>query len=513
MLLGAVLSLQTSDSGSVGGVAAQLEKAFHIGDTRLGLLITASQVLLAVAALPVGVLTDRTKRVRLLVVSIALWSVAMMATGFSTDYLMLLSTRLVLGMLTAATGPVVASLTGDLFPAQERSRIYGMILTGELLGSGVGLVFSADIGELVGWRAPFFVLAVPSLVLAYALHRLLPEPARGGQSWLRPGDTKIKSAEEVSERNRRRARAGGYRRKQVGATTAEASEVRRRARQRKDVEPRPRLVLKQDPNTLSPWAAARYILRVPSNLVLIASSVLNYFFLAGVATFAVIFIVSRYDITQAEASVIFIPIGVGAVLGTMGGGRLVDRLIQKGKIDARIFVSGLAFIGAAIAFAPGLASARLLISVPVFAVAAAFLTATNPALNAGRLDVVPSRLWGRSEAVRTLTQSTFTALAPLTFGYVSSLMGGPHAGLSSGVNTSAKASQVSLAEGHALEYTFLLMLVPLVVAGALLLLSRHAYLRDVATADLSERAGQERQEKSGSSGPLVAEAGATSAGT
>jgi hypothetical protein len=44
------------------------------------------------------------------------------------------------------------------------------------------------------------------------------------------------------------------------------------------------------------------------------------------------------------------------------------------------------------------------------------------------------------------------------------------------------------ATGTGLEYPFIIMLAPLFAAGVLLLVSRRAYLRDVATADATERA-------------------------
>ena len=183
----------------------------------------------------------------------------------------------------------------------------------------------------------------------------------------------------------------------------------------------------------------------------------------------------------------FIPIGVGAAVGTLVGGRVVDRLIRGGKIDARITVSAVAFIAAAVLFLPGLYSAVLFVSVPLFSVAAACLTAPNPALDAARLDVVPSRLWGRGEAVRTFSELVLEAFAPLIFGYVSMQFGGPGANLGPGVNGRG-ATPVSPAQGRGLEYTFIIMLVPLLAAGLLLLVSRRQYLRDVATADVSDRA-------------------------
>ena len=90
LLLAAVLSLQAADAGTVGAVAPQLEEAFRIGNTRLGLLITVSSLVGALAALPMGTLADRSRRVRVLVATVALWSVSMVATGLATSYMMLI---------------------------------------------------------------------------------------------------------------------------------------------------------------------------------------------------------------------------------------------------------------------------------------------------------------------------------------------------------------------------------------------------------------------------------------
>jgi hypothetical protein len=78
------------------------------------------------------------------------------------------------------------------------------------------------------------------------------------------------------------------------------------------------------------------------------------------------------------------------------------------------------------------------------------------------------------------------AFAPLLFGYVSSLFGGPHASFGSGVGTGGRGGMVSPAVGTGLEYTFIIMLAPLLASGGLLLFNRRSYLRDVATADESE---------------------------
>ena len=54
--------------------------------------------------------------------------------------------------------------------------MYGLILGGDLLGSGFGYLVSGDLSSLTTWRVAFWWLAIPSLALAWVVYRL-PEPA------------------------------------------------------------------------------------------------------------------------------------------------------------------------------------------------------------------------------------------------------------------------------------------------------------------------------------------------
>src|SRR5919201_4598621 len=112
-LFGAVLALNGADTATVGAVAPQLEHALHIGNTKIGLLSSVALLVGAVFVIPVGMLVDRIKRIPMLSVSILLWSVASVLSGFSASYGHLLLTRLALGAVTATAGPAIASLTGD----------------------------------------------------------------------------------------------------------------------------------------------------------------------------------------------------------------------------------------------------------------------------------------------------------------------------------------------------------------------------------------------------------------
>ena len=56
----------------------------------------------------------------------------------------------------------MASLVGDWFNGHERGQIYSYILTGELVGAGVGFVVTGDISSF-SWRAAFLILSLPGL--------------------------------------------------------------------------------------------------------------------------------------------------------------------------------------------------------------------------------------------------------------------------------------------------------------------------------------------------------------
>ena len=145
-----------------------------ITNTDIGLLVAVTALVAAVATMPFGVLADRVRRTWTLGAAIALWSVAMFWSAVVRTSTSCSVARLFLGVVTAAAGPLVASLVGDYFPAAERGRIYGYILAGELLGAGFGFAVTGDIAAL-SWRAAFVVLALPAFVLAWFVVRL-PEP-------------------------------------------------------------------------------------------------------------------------------------------------------------------------------------------------------------------------------------------------------------------------------------------------------------------------------------------------
>jgi MFS family permease len=462
VLFASVLALESADLATVGAVAPQLQTAFGIGETQLGLLAAVSTLIGAVATVPCGALADRVTRTRLLVGAILIWAVTMALGAVSPDYEWLLFTRVGLGGVTAAAAPTIASLTGDLFPPAERGRVFGFVLSGELLGAGIGYVVCGSLASALSWRWGFGVLAAPALLLALAISRLLKEPARGG-------------------RDRMPATVDGA----DGTDSSEPGEAAREAVAAHDVPPVGSHVLADGSQDMTLARAVRYVLSIATNRWLIAASTVGYFFLAGLRTFALVFVRGHFALSQGPATAVLFLAGVGAIAGVLVSGRVADRLLGRGHLDARIVVGAIGYFVATACLIPVLATTSLALALPFLVLAGAGLSSPNPPLDAARLDIVPSGLWGRAEGVRTLLRQTGQAAAPLLFGAVADALGGAR------VSASAQGP-VSPHTADALTQTFGLMLVPLAVSGLVLLIARRRYPRDVATAVASEQSQASR---------------------
>jgi MFS family permease len=464
VLLACVLALASADTATVGAAAAPLRRALGISNTDIGLLVTVSAVVGAIFSLPFGVLADRVRRTWILGLALLTWGAAMLWSATASSFSQLLLTRACLGAVTAAAGPVVASLVGDWFPGAERGRIYGFVLTGELLGAGAGFAVTGDIAAL-SWRAAFVILALPAFVLAWFIFKV-PEPARGGSDALRPEPPAgpVLAGTALAERPEAgpagEPGTAGPEHAAAGHPPAEPPPDPQSLARSKGVQPDPRLI-GQAHRGMGFIAAVRYTLAVRTNVALIISSACGYYFLTGVQTFGTEFVSGQYHIAQVLANLLLLVVGGGAVVGVLVSGPLSDMLLRRGHLDARITVGAVAAVATTVLFIPALITHSVLTALPYVVLAGLALSAQNPPIDAARLDIMPSWLWGRAEGIRTFLRTAAQALAPVLFGVVSGLFGGGTAGL---------------------RTTFAIMLLPLAAAAFFLYRARRSYPTDLVTA-------------------------------
>lgn len=451
-LMSLALGLTSVDMGALGTMASVLEQALNINNASFGLVSTASWLIGAVAALPIGIMVDRFKRIPLLASLVLLWALGMAFSAIIHGYTGFLLAQILVGISGISLGAVVASLTGDYFPPSQRGRIFGLIVSGEMLGAGIGMLLTNLAMDILSWRAAFWVIAFMGALLSWIILRLLKEPDRGSMTAISQesvNDEKMTSPHKV----------------QRVSFLIES----------RNIPPHSHRVIKNDPTHWGWFSAARYILSIPTNLILLIGSTASYFYFNGLLTFAVLYLMERYGLDAGKASLILLSTGSGSIVGILFSGWLGDWLLRKRIIAARVWVAASAFFVAVVGFIPAFLLPELLPASIFFFLAAAGLGATNPTLNAARLDIMHSRLWGRAESLRNALRYVPVALSPYLFGLVSDILE---------PNSHALLHQSATGLGM----TFQLMLILLLFSGIAMLFAALTYPRDVATAIASEQA-------------------------
>jgi predicted MFS family arabinose efflux permease len=161
-----------------GGLGEPIRKDFHLSDTALGLLGTVFTLIYAVVGLPLGRLSDRWYRTRLVAIGTAFWSILTAASGLAQTYAQMFVSRLGVGVGEAVCAPAGQSLIGDLFPPEQRARAMAVFMLGLPGGVFASYLFAGAIGAAWGWRSVFLVACIPGLVFA-ALALKIKEPIRG----------------------------------------------------------------------------------------------------------------------------------------------------------------------------------------------------------------------------------------------------------------------------------------------------------------------------------------------
>ena len=169
------------DRSVLAAILPAVKQEFLPGDPnangKAGLLTTAFLVSYMFAAPVFGWLADRWSRWKLIALSVALWSLACGASGLAAGFVMLLATRVFLGLGEAGYGPAAPTILSDLYPLERRGIVLSWFYLAIPVGSALGYGFGGLIYSWLGWRWAFYLVTPPGLILA-ALCLLMRDPRR-----------------------------------------------------------------------------------------------------------------------------------------------------------------------------------------------------------------------------------------------------------------------------------------------------------------------------------------------
>jgi predicted MFS family arabinose efflux permease len=179
VLLTSVYAVNIADRFMISTLIEPIKADLHLSDSEIGLLTGVALALFYVTAgLPLALLADRSNRRNLISASLLAWSVATAACGLIRTFGQFMVARILVGVGEAGGTPPSHSLVSDYFPSERRALALSIYSIGASLGSMIGAT-SGIISEHWGWRAAFFVLGLPGVVLALLILGTMREPARG----------------------------------------------------------------------------------------------------------------------------------------------------------------------------------------------------------------------------------------------------------------------------------------------------------------------------------------------
>jgi predicted MFS family arabinose efflux permease len=180
ILLTLIATVQFFDRAMMVIVVEPIKQEFGLSDSQLGLVAGLSYaVAFAVAGIPLGWLADRVNRRNLLAGVVALWSAFVALAGSASSYAALVATRVGIGAMDAGGQPCSVSMIADMVQREKRAGAVAVFFAGVPLGMLLGFLGGGLIASEYGWRAGFYVAAVPGLVLAVLLWFTVKEPQRG----------------------------------------------------------------------------------------------------------------------------------------------------------------------------------------------------------------------------------------------------------------------------------------------------------------------------------------------
>lgn len=150
------------------------DKTWHVTPAEVGVIGSAGLLGMLIGALLVGTLTDMVGPRRMIPACLVWFSLAMVGAAFAASPAMLGTFRFVAGIGLGGILPTITALTLEYAKPHRRQFTFAAMFSGASMGGLFAAALAIPLIPAFGWRAPLLVGAVP-IVLAPICLRYLPE--------------------------------------------------------------------------------------------------------------------------------------------------------------------------------------------------------------------------------------------------------------------------------------------------------------------------------------------------
>jgi MFS family permease len=164
LFLFSLTAINYIDRLALSMAARPVADEFHLSPVQLGYLFSSYLWAYLLASIPMGMVVDRFGARRTAAAGIAIWSVATACTGAGLNYLMLMTSRFVMGGGEAVTNPCGARVVREWFPAAERGTVNALFNAGAFAGPALSALIVGYLVQVAGWRVAFVAAGAIGLI-------------------------------------------------------------------------------------------------------------------------------------------------------------------------------------------------------------------------------------------------------------------------------------------------------------------------------------------------------------
>ena len=363
LLLSAIYAVNYIDRQILAIILEHIKHEFGVSDTMLGLLVgPAFALFYATLGMPIALAADRMSRSRIIIASLACFSVMTLACGLVARFWQLAIARMLTGVGEAGTGPASQSIISDLYPPSERATAQAIYATGVNVGLMIAFFAGGWIADDYGWRAAFVAAGLPGLLLTLLSMAILRDP------------------------------------------------------------PRPAVA----PASASAPSAVRlgFLWRQRSYRYIVLGTAMSAFSGYGITAFVPAFLIRSHGMGSTEVGLIFaLIVGLGGGLGTYVTGRFADLAAKRGGIQRNLLAPAIAAVFSTPFWVPFFLSGNVVVAVAAAVIPISLSASFIGPCIATIQTITPPAMRARAAAIQLFVGNLIgLGLGPLVIGMLSDLM-------------------------------------------------------------------------------------------
>ncbi|MFF8417784.1 MFS transporter [Streptomyces sp. NPDC015680] len=160
------------------GLLPEVAADFQVSIPTAGFLVTGYALGVVLGAPLMTALGTRVTRKRMLVLLMGLFVLGNVVSAVAPVFGVMLVGRVIASLAHGAFFGIGTVVAADLVAPQKRAGAIAMMFTGLTVANLVGVPLGTYIGQSVGWRTTFFVVAAIGVVGLLGVARLVPEQPR-----------------------------------------------------------------------------------------------------------------------------------------------------------------------------------------------------------------------------------------------------------------------------------------------------------------------------------------------